>query len=273
MRCNKCGYKNNEGAKFCKKCGTSLDNKKKSNMTLWIVIASIVIVASIGVAIYKNNMRWSQDDENLAYYEDEFYQDYQEDDNEPTINKEESNSRSEFDIILEKEYYLPIDTRIVREKDNYSGPAIIQIMFNLHGMDLSQEEQAKLLHIQNGGVSDYEDVTKAINDVLRVNAYSKYYNSVYLEPENMNIFNEYSFEKLIENNLIKNDPVIICINGMNIGGSNDPAYAVIYRQSTYSDGTTTYGVYCPINNGEDYSLTLSELIMGMKDCGFVCYIS
>lgn len=272
MKCNKCGYKNDDRAKFCKKCGNSLENQKKSNIILWIIGASIVIVASVGVAIHQNYVGWSRDDEDLSDYEDQSYRDYPEEDKELEVDTEESDSRSEFDIVLEKEYFLPIDTRIVREKDNYSAPAVIQIMFKLLGMDLSQEEQAKLLHIQNGGVSDYEDVTKVINDVLRVNAYRKYYNSVYIEPENMSTFNQYSFEELIENNLSNDDPVIICINGVNIGGSNDPAYAVIYRQSKYSDGTTTYGVYCPINNGEDYSVTLSELITGMKDCGFVCYI-
>ncbi|WP_407424483.1 zinc ribbon domain-containing protein [Methanobrevibacter sp.] len=67
MKCPSCNTENNEGAKFCKKCGTALKNNKinheemiksmsndKSDNTTKIIIVALIIVAIVlaGVFIY-----------------------------------------------------------------------------------------------------------------------------------------------------------------------------------------------------------------------------
>ncbi|WP_354669401.1 zinc ribbon domain-containing protein [uncultured Dubosiella sp.] len=50
MKCQKCGFQNQEGAKFCKRCGGSLE-KQKSSTRIWIVSA-ILIVVCVSAAVF-----------------------------------------------------------------------------------------------------------------------------------------------------------------------------------------------------------------------------
>lgn len=57
MKCNKCGYENKENAKFCAKCGSSLESTvkiikkepKKDNSTILIVAVTAIILIVIGL--------------------------------------------------------------------------------------------------------------------------------------------------------------------------------------------------------------------------------
>lgn len=67
MKCNQCGFENNDNAKFCTKCGASLvqkepavpPTKKSNNNSMYIIIALVVIivllVATIGFFAFNQN--------------------------------------------------------------------------------------------------------------------------------------------------------------------------------------------------------------------------
>ena len=54
MKCKNCGFENNNKAKFCTKCGSSLEEipQKSNNSKLIIAVLIVVIIALVGLVTY-----------------------------------------------------------------------------------------------------------------------------------------------------------------------------------------------------------------------------
>ena len=202
--------------------------------------------------------------EDSSYVEEDIYED-EEEETSGSFETYEEEQNEQDDILF-------INDNITREKNNYSASAVMEILFQLKGFDESQNAIARRLNIQNGGIADYELVVSTLNDILQNHGYGKTFAGVYLEPEQIDALNEEYFQESIERNLSQGYPVIVCINGKRYGGSDDTAYALIYGKSKTDSDSETWRIFCPIQSGEAYELSLDELISAMKDCGFLCYI-
>ena len=166
---------------------------------------------------------------------------------------------------------LPIIEK-VRAKRNYSGPAVMEMILSLHGVNVSQETMAQEVGLTNGGVTDYEKMGTVLTNYLKKNRVPAEYVGTYVEPYDMANFNFQDLKYVLNKNLEDGYTTIVCVNQKDLNGTNDIVYGLIYGRN-HSGLEPKYELFLPVESGQSYLLTLEDLEKNMKNCRFICYLS
>lgn len=191
--------------------------------------------------------------------------------NNEYFKEKEDNSNFDSNMASSSTITLPI-LKKTREERNYSGPAVMEMILSLHGVNVNQNSLAQELGLTKDGLTDYEKMSTVLTNHLKKNNIPAEYIGTYIEPNDIANFNFQDLKYVVDKNLEDGYTTIVCVNQKDLNGTNEAVYGLIYGRDN-SGFETKYELFLPVEAGQSYQLTYEDLEKNMKNCGFICYLS
>ncbi|MDO4467247.1 MAG: C39 family peptidase [Bacillota bacterium] len=137
-------------------------------------------------------------------------------------------------------YLIPI-SQSVQEKNYYNGPACVQMVLRLHGVEKSQDELAKELNTSSTNGTEYDSIQRVVNKYCFGSENIKENQAGY----HLSLGSDTSkLESRIRMDIASNDPIFIALDGNTLyeGASKGNHLVLLVGYTTFA-GTDTIANY------------------------------